>query len=105
MGGSPNSERAQTTKKCYGLVATSLFRVTSERASELSLSFPAPCSRVSFRVPLARFFSISQAVTVFQNSSYVSGVSVCIFVALYVRMFFAGANKVECTMSWMLRNQ
>ena len=31
--------------------------------------------------------------------SYVSGVSVCIFVALYLRMFVARANKVECTMS------
>ena len=28
--------------------------------------------------------------------------SVCIFVALYVRMFVAGANKVEGTMSWCL---
>ena len=35
----------------------------------------------------------------FQNSSYVSGVSVCIFVALYVRMSVAGANKVEGIMS------
>ena len=34
-----------------------------------------------------------------KNSSYVSGVSVCIFVALYVRMFVAKANKVEGTMS------
>ena len=50
-----------------------------------------------------------------KNSSYVSGVSVCIFVALYlcnfvslylcifvtlyVRMFVARANKVEGTMS------
>ena len=34
-----------------------------------------------------------------QNSSYVSGVSVCIFVTLYVRMFVARANKVEGTMS------
>ena len=32
--------------------------------------------------------------------SYVVGVSACIFVALYVRMFVAGANKVEGTMSW-----
>ena len=46
----------------------------------------------------------------FQNSSYVSGVSVCIFVALYlcnfvslyVQMFVARANKVEGTMSWCL---
>ena len=33
-------------------------------------------------------------------SSYVSGLSVRIFVALYVRLFVAGANKVEGTMSW-----
>ena len=32
-------------------------------------------------------------------SFYVSGVSVCIFVALYVWMFVAVANKVEGTMS------
>ena len=31
--------------------------------------------------------------------SYVSGVSVCIFVALYVQMFVARANKVEGTIS------
>ena len=37
-----------------------------------------------------------------KNSSYVSVESVCIFVALYLRMFFAGANKVEGTMSWCL---
>ena len=37
-----------------------------------------------------------------KNSSYVSGVSVCIFVALYVGMFVARANKVEGTMSWCL---
>ena len=35
----------------------------------------------------------------FQNSSYVSGVSVCIFVALYVGMIVARANKVKGTMS------
>ena len=35
-------------------------------------------------------------------SSFVSGLSACIFVALYVRMFVAGANKVEGTMSWCL---
>ena len=29
----------------------------------------------------------------------------CGVLALYVRMFVAGANKVEGTMSWMLRNQ
>ena len=44
-------------KKCFGLVATSPFRDASERASELSLSIPAPCSRVSFPVPLARDLS------------------------------------------------
>ena len=37
-----------------------------------------------------------------KNSSYVSGVSVCIFVAFYVGMFVAWANKVEGTMSWCL---
>ena len=31
--------------------------------------------------------------------SYVSGLSVCIFVTLYVRISVAGANKVEGTMS------
>ena len=37
-----------------------------------------------------------------KNSSYVSGVSACIFVALYVGMFVARANKGEGTMSWCL---
>ena len=45
-----------------------------------------------------------------KNSPYVSGLSVrifvalylCDFVALYVRMFVARANKVEGTMSWCL---
>ena len=37
-----------------------------------------------------------------KNSSYVSGVNVFIFVALYVRMFVARANKVEGTISWYL---
>ena len=45
-----------------------------------------------------------------KNSSYVSGVSVCIFVVLwlcgfvtlYVGMFVARANKVDGTMSWCL---
>ena len=36
---------------------------------------------------------------ILKNSSYVSGVSVCIFVALYVQMFVARANKVEGTIS------
>ena len=34
--------RCKTTRKCYGLVATSLLRITSELASDLSLPFPAP---------------------------------------------------------------
>ena len=46
-----------------------------------------------------------------KNSSYVSGLVVCIFVALwlcrfvalYVRMFVAGADKAEGTMSWCVR--
>ena len=29
----------------------------------------------------------------------------CDFVALYVRMFVGGANKVEGTLNWMIRNQ
>ena len=33
---------------------------------------------------------------------YVRGVIVCIFVALYLRMFVARANTVEGTMSWCL---
>ena len=37
-----------------------------------------------------------------KNSSYVSGVSVSFFVALYVGMFVARANKVERTTSWRL---
>ena len=39
----------------------------------------------------------------FQNSSYVSGLGVCIFVASYVRMFVAGTDKVEGTMSFCVR--
>ena len=42
-------------------------------------------------------------------SSYISGLSVCIFVALCVRMSVAGANKVEGTLlrnlGTLLRNQ
>ena len=34
-----------------------------------------------------------------KNSLYVSGLSVCIFVALYFRMFVAGVDKVEGTMT------
>ena len=37
-----------------------------------------------------------------KHSSYFSGLSVRIFVALPVQMFVAGANKVECSMSWLL---
>ena len=37
-----------------------------------------------------------------KNSSYVIGVSVCIFVALSVRMCVAGANKIGGAMSWCL---
>ena len=37
-----------------------------------------------------------------KNNSYVSGLIVCIFVALYVGMFVARANKAEGTMSWCL---
>ena len=37
---------------------------------------------------------------VFKNSSYVSRLSLCIFVALCVRISVAEANKVEGTMSW-----
>ena len=40
-----------------------------------------------------------------KNSSYVSGVSVCIFLALSVWMCVAGANKVEGTMRYYARNQ
>ena len=39
-----------------------------------------------------------------KNNSYVSGLSVCIFVALFVRMC-VGANKVEGTMRYYARNQ
>ena len=46
---------------------------------------------------LASFFDLFG-----KNSSYVSGLSVCIFVALSVWMCVAGANKVEGTMSWLL---
>ena len=37
-----------------------------------------------------------------KNSSYISGVSVCIFVVLYLQMFVEKANNVEGTMSWCL---
>ena len=44
-----------------------------------------------------RIFYLPQSLE--KNSSYVSGVSIRIFVALPVRMCVAGANKVEGTMS------
>ena len=44
--------------------------------------------------------NLSSLLSYFEkNSLYVSGVSVCIFVALHVGMFVARANKVEGTMS------
>ena len=52
--------RCKTTRKCYGLVATSLLRVTSELASDLSLPFPCLSSPLLFSSscgPLARYFS------------------------------------------------
>ena len=41
---------------------------------------------------------IGETITNRKNSSYAIDVSVCILVALYVRMFVARANKVEGTM-------
>ena len=50
--------------------------------------------------PWNRFYTLNSIFELFwKNSSYVSGVSVCIFVSLYVRMFVARAIKVEGTMS------
>ena len=40
---------------------------------------------------------------ILKKKTYVSGLGVCILVALYVWMFVAGANKVEGTMSWCIR--
>ena len=37
-----------------------------------------------------------------KNCSYVSGLSVCIFVALFFRLCCRGPSKVEGTMSWCL---
>ena len=45
------------------------------------------------RLPIFQLF--------WKNSSYVSGVSICIFVALSFGMCVAGANKVGGTMSWL----
>ena len=63
------------TKKCYGLEATSLIRVASKRASELSLSFlfphlaPGPPfaghSRVTSLDIRLKWRASSQTVTVF----------------------------------------
>ena len=50
--------------------------------------------------PWNRFYTLNSIFELFwKNSSYVSGVSVFIFVSLYVRMFVARAIKVEGTMS------
>ena len=45
-------------------------------------------------------YTLLKAISFVEKGSYVSGLSVCIFVALYVRMSVAGANKAEGTMSW-----
>ena len=46
------------------------------------------------------FGQLQLKIAIFEkNSSYVIGVSVCIFVALYLWMFVARVNKVEGTMS------
>ena len=46
------------------------------------------------------FGQLQLKIAIFEkNSSYVIGVSVCIFVALYLWMFVARASKVEGTMS------
>ena len=58
------------------------------------------------KYPLLPFIPLVELF--WKNSSYVSGVSVCIslwlcnLVTLYVRMFVARANKVEGTISWCL---
>ena len=52
--------RCKTTRKCYGLVATSLLRVTSELASDLSLPFPAPFPCLSS--PLLFFLRATRAL-------------------------------------------
>ena len=54
----------------------------------------------TFNLIFSKRYSIFELF--WKNSSYVSGVSVCIFVALYVGMFVARANKVEGTISWCL---
>ena len=50
---------------------------------------------------LKPFFQIIMSLLSYfeKKKTYVSGLGVCIFVALYVWMFVAGANKVEGTMS------
>ena len=75
--------RCKTTRKCYGLVATSLLRVTSELASDLSLPFPAPfpClySPLLFSSscgPLARYFSrYPSSISQIQCMHFFPGVS------------------------------
>ena len=68
-----------------------------------------------FVIKLVVFFLFSKTnshlfvnpfLSYFENIAHVSGVSVCIFVALYVWMFVAGANKVEGSLAeFMRRNQ
>ena len=48
------------------------------------------------------FLTCSVIWAILKNRSYVSGVSICIFVALYVRMFVARASKVDGITSWCL---
>ena len=38
-----------------------------------------------------------------ENSSYVSGLGVCIFVAFYVRMFVAGVNAIRLRFYELMR--
>ena len=90
---------SQTLFRVLGLLAA--FTHLSPLLVESLISSASAVMRESLQL---HFWAISK------NSSYVSGVSVCIFVALYlcilvswyVRMFVARANKVEGTMSWCL---
>ena len=61
----------------------------------------------TFRLPLLQIILYIYACRTlcelfWKSSSYVSGLTlcICVAVALYGRMFVAGANKVEGTMSW-----
>ena len=45
------------------------------------------------------YYNATFFLAILKNSSYDGGLSVCIFVALSVRMCVEGANKVEGTMS------